>query len=76
MNVPEWNFRGVQKKHKEGSQNLNFDTLCRLPVTVNSAQCIDGTGGKDEKPDTGILLKYDDADYSQCYGQIERTFRA
>ena len=76
MNVLTWNFGGFQQKHKEGSQNLKIDTFCRLPVTVNSAQCINGIGGKEEKPDTSILLNYDAADYSQCFGQIKRTFRA
>ena len=50
---------------------MNNDTFCRLPVV--SAQCIIGT---EKYPDTGILLNYDDDDYSQGYHQIKEAFRA
>ena len=71
MNVSIWIIIGCQQRDTQNSQNLNNDTFCRLPVT--SAQCIIGTG---KYPDAGILLKYDDDDYSQGYHQIKETFRA
>ena len=60
MNVPIWIIIGFQQQDRQGSQNLNNDTFCRLPVV--SAQCIIGT---EKYPDAGILLNYDDDDYSQ-----------
>ena len=50
---------------------MNNDTFVRLPVT--SAQVIIGT---ERYPDSGILLNYDDDNYSQGYGQIKEAFRA
>ena len=50
---------------------MNNDTFYRPPVT--SAQCIIGT---EKYPDRAILLKYEDDDYSQGYGQIKEAFRA
>ena len=50
---------------------MNNDTFCRLPVV--SAQCVIGT---EKNPDAGVLLNYDDDDYSQGYHQIKETFRA
>ena len=50
---------------------MNNDTFCRLLVT--SAQCIIGT---EKYPDSGILLNYNDDDYSQGYGQIKEAFKA
>ena len=41
MNVPIWIIIGFQQQDRQDSQNLNNDTLCRLPVV--SAQCIVGT---------------------------------
>ena len=50
---------------------MNNDTFYRPPVS--SAQCIIGT---EKYPDNGILLNYNDDDYSQGYGQIREAFRA
>ena len=71
MNVPIWIIIGFQQRDRQDSQNLNNDTFCRLPVV--SAQCIIGT---EKYPDVGILLNYDDDDYSQGYHQIKEAFRA
>ena len=71
MNVPIWIIIGFQQRDRQDSQNLNNDTFCRLPVV--SAQCIIGT---EKYPDAGILLNYDDDDYSQGYHQIKEAFRA
>ena len=71
MNVTIWVIIGFQQQDKQDSQNLNNDTFRRLPVV--SAQCNIGT---QKYPDTGILLKYDDGDYSQGYHQIKEAFRA
>ena len=71
MNVPIWINIGFQQRDRQDSQNLNNDTFCRLPVV--SAQCIIGT---EKYPDPGILLSYDDDDFSQGYHQIKEAFRA
>ena len=71
MNVPVWIIIGFQQQDRQDSQNLNNDTFCRLPVV--SAQCIIGT---EKYPDAGILLNYDDDDYSQGYHQIKEAFKA
>ena len=71
MNVPIWFIKGFQQIVTQNSQNLNNDTFCRLPVV--SAQCIMRT---EKYPDTGIVLNYDDDDYSRGYGQIKEAFRA
>ena len=71
MNVPIWIFIGFQQQDRQDSQNLNNDTFCRLPVV--SAQCIIGT---EKYPDAGILLNFDDDDYSQGYHQIKEAFKA
>ena len=71
MNVPILIIIGFQQRDRQDSQNLNNDIFCRLPVV--SAQCIIGT---ENYPDTGILLNYDDDDYSQGYHQIKEAFRA
>ena len=67
MNVPIWIIIGFQQQDRQDSQNLNNDTFCRLPVV--SAQCVIGT---EKYPDAGILLNYDDDDYSQGYHQIKK----
>ena len=56
---------------RQNDQNLNNDTFVRLPVI--SAQVVIGT---ERYPDTGILLNYNDDDYSQCYGQVKEAFKA
>ena len=71
MKVPIWIIIGFQQQDRQGSQDLNNDTICRLPAV--SAQCIIGT---EKYPDAGILLNYDDDDYSQGYHQIKEAFKA
>ena len=71
MNVPIWIFIGFQQQDRQDSQNLKTDTFYRLPVV--SAQCVIGT---EKYPDAGILLNYDDDDYSQLYRQIKEAFKA
>ena len=72
MNVPIWIIiLGFHQRDRQDSQILNNDTFCRLPVT--SAQCIIGT---ESYPDSGIIVNYDDDDYSQGYSQIIEVFRA
>ena len=62
MNLPIWIIIGFQQRDRQDSQNLNNDTFYRLPVV--SPQCVIGT---EENPNAGILLNYDDDDYSQGY---------
>ena len=71
MNVPIWILIVFQQQDRQDSQNLNNDTFCRLPVA--SAQCVIGT---EKYPDAGILLNFDDDDYSQGYSQIKEAFKA
>ena len=56
---------------RQNDQDLNNDTFVRLPVI--SVQVVIGT---ERYPDTAILLNYNDADYSQGYGQIKEAFKA
>ena len=69
--VPLWIIIEFQQRNRQDSQNLNNDSLRRLPVI--SAQCFIGT---EKSPDGGILVNYNDDDYSQGCTQIEETFRA
>ena len=71
INIPIWIFVVFQQKDRQHDQNLNNDTFVRLPVI--SAQVVIGT---ERHPDSGILLNYDDDDYSQGYGQIKEAFKA
>ena len=71
INIPTWIFVASQQNDRQHDQNLNNDTFVRLPVI--SAQVVIGT---ERHPDSGILLNYDDDDYSQGYGQIKEAFRA
>ena len=71
INIPTWIFVAFQQNDRQHDQNLNNDTFVRLPVT--SAQVAIGT---ERYPDSGILLNYDDDDYSQGYGQIKEAFKA
>ena len=71
INIPTWIFVGFQQNDRQTDQNLNSDTFVRLPVI--SAQVVIGT---ERYPDSGILLNYDDDDYSQGYGQIKEAFRS
>ena len=60
INIPTWVFEALQQNDRQHDQNLNNDTFVRLPVI--SAQVVIGT---ERCPDSGILLNYDDYDYSQ-----------
>ena len=71
INVPIWIFVAFQQNDRQNDQNLNNDTFYRPLVT--SAQCIIGT---EKYPDSGILLNYNDDDYSQGYGEIKEAFKA
>ena len=71
INVPIWIFVAFQQNFRRNDQDLNNDTFYRPLVT--SVQCIIGT---EKYPDSGILLIYNDDDYSQGYGQIEEAFKA
>ena len=71
INIPTWIFVGFQQNDRQHDQNLNNDTFVRLPVI--SAQVVIGT---ERYPDSGILINYDDDDYSQGYGQIKEAFKA
>ena len=71
INIPIWIFVGFQQNDRQHDQNLKNDTFVRLPVI--SAQVVIGT---ERYPDSGILLIYDDDDYSQGYGQIKEAFRS
>ena len=71
INIPIWIFVGFQQNVRQHDQNLNNDTFLRLPVI--SAQVVIGT---ERYPDSGILLNYEDDDYSQGYGQIKEAFRS
>ena len=71
IDVPIWIYVVFQQSDRQHDQNLKDDTFCRMPVT--SAQCIIGT---EKNTDSGILLNYNDDDYSQGYGQTKEAFRA
>ena len=71
MNVPIWIIIGFQQQDRQDSQNLNNDTFCRLPVV--SAQGVIGT---EKYPDAGIILNYDNDDYSKGYHQTKEAFKA
>ena len=71
INVPVWIFVAFQQNDRQNDQNLNNDTFYRPLVT--SAQCIIGT---EVYPDSGILLNYNDDNYSQGYGQVKEAFKA
>ena len=71
VNIPTWIFVVFHQNDREHDQNLNNDTFVRLPFI--SAQVVIGT---ERYPDSGILLNYDDDDYSQGYGQIKQAVKA
>ena len=71
VSIPTWIFIAFQQNDRQHDQNLNNDTFVRLPVI--STQVVIGT---ERYPDSGILLNYDDDNYSQAYGLIKETFRA
>ena len=71
VNVPIWVFVAFQQNDRQNEQNLNNDSFYRPLVT--SAQCIIGT---EKYPDSGILLNYNNDNYSQGYGQTKEAFKA
>ena len=71
INVPIWIFIVFQQNDRQHDQNLNNDTFDRMPIV--SAQCIIGN---EKYPDVGIILNYDDDEFSQGYHQIKEAFRA
>ena len=71
INVPIWIFVAFQQNVRQNDQDLNNDSFYRTLVT--SVQCIIGA---ENYPDSGNLLKYNDDDYSQGYGQIKEAFKA
>ena len=71
INIRTWIFVVFQQNDRQQDQNLNNDTFFRLPVI--SDQVVIGT---ERYPDSGILLNYDDDDYSQGYGQIKEAFKS
>ena len=71
INIPIWIIVVFQQHDRQHDQNLNNDSFVRLPVV--SAQVVIGT---ERYPDSGILLNYEDDDYSQGYGQIKEAFKA
>ena len=71
IEVPIWIFVAFQQNDRQNDQNLNNDTFYRPLVT--SAQCIIGT---EKYPDSGILLNYNDDDYSRGFGQIKEAFKS
>ena len=70
INIPIWVFVVFQQNDRQHDQKLNNDTFVRLPVI--SAKVVIGT---ERYPDSGILLNYDDDDYSQGYGQRKEAFK-
>ena len=71
INFPIWIFVVFQQNDRQHDQNLNNDTFVRLPVM--STQVVIGT---ERYLDSGVLLNYDDDDYSQGYGQLKEAFKA
>ena len=69
MNDPIWKITGFQQQDRQDWQILNNDTFCRLPVT--SFQYIFGT---ERNPDGGILIIFDDDDYTKDFVQIKEDF--
>ena len=70
INVPIGVFVVFQQVDRKNDRNLNNDTFVRLPVM--SAQVVIGT---ERYPDTGILLNYNDNDYSQGCGQKKKLLK-
>ena len=71
INIPIWIYVAFQQSDRQHDQNLNNDTLVRLPVF--SAQAVIGT---ERYPGSGVLLNYNDDDCSRGYGQIKGAFKA
>ena len=71
INIPIWIYVVFQQNGRQHDQNLNNDTFVRLPVI--SGQVVIGT---ERYLDSGILLNYNDDDYSPGYDQTKEAFRA
>ena len=71
INVPVWIIVGFQQSDRKHGENLNNDTFYRPPERF--AQYIIGTK---KCPDSAILLRCNDDDYSPGYSQIKEAFRA
>ena len=71
VNLPIWIIVGFHQRDRQNSQTSNKYTFYGPPVT--SAHC---NISMEKHPDSGILLNYDDDDYSQGYSQIKEAFRA
>ena len=71
INVPMWINIGFQQRYRQDSQSLNNDTFYKSSVT--SAQCVASTN---KYPASGMLLCFDDDEYSQVFKQIEEAFKA
>ena len=71
INFPIWIYVVFQKSDRQHNQKLSNDTFVRLPVI--SSQVVIGT---ERYPDTGILLNYNDDEYSQGCGHIKEAFKA
>ena len=71
MDVTRWVIVGFLKRDTQDSQNQNNDSFYRLPVV--KAQCV--LGG-DKYPDTGVIITYEDHEYSQGNTQFKGVFRA
>ena len=67
INVPLWIYVVFQQNDRQHDQKLNNDTFYRC------THCIIGI---EKYPDKSILLKYNDDDYSQAYGQTKEAFIA
>ena len=71
MSDPIWKLVALQNRDKQSSEYLNKDIPGRL--LVDSAQCIIGTR---KKLESGLLIIYDNDDYSQGYEQTNEASRA
>ena len=71
MKVPIWNIIGFQERDRQDSPNLNNDTFVDyLLLVLNIILELK------KNPNSGILINYDDDDYTQGYSQIKEVFRA
>ena len=69
INVPIRIYTFFQQNDRQHDQNLKNDTFCRLSIV--SAQCLIGNK---KYLDTGILLNFDNDDYSQGYHQVKGAY--
>ena len=71
INIPICIIIGFQQTVRQASQNLKDGSFHRPPV--RSVQCIIGT---ERYPVAGMLLNYDNDDYSQGYGESREALIA